>query len=174
MTAEHHGATSAPVVVVPLLPEHAAAVQRVYADGIATGQATFETEVPDWDGWDRARLPEHRFVAVLGDDVVGWSALSPTSTRAVYAGVAEVSVYVGAAARARGVGAALLSRLITSSERGGIWTLQSGVFPENVASLALHERLGFRRVGVRERIGRQDGWWRDVVLLERRSDVAGV
>lgn len=170
-----HGAERAPAVVVrPLLPDDAPAVLAVYADGIATGQATFETQVPDWDSWDGARLPRHRFVAVLARDVVGWSALSPVSLRAAYAGVAEVSVYVARAARGRGVGAALLSRLVASSEQGGIWTLQSGVFPENAASLALHERFGFRRVGVRERIGRRDGRWRDVVLLERRSAVAGV
>ena len=157
------------VAVEPLRPEHAAAVLDVYAEGIATGQATFETRVPSWEDWDQARLPEHRFVAVDGDRILGWVAVSPVSARAAYAGVVEHSIYVAAAARGRGVGAALMTRLVDSCDRGGVWTIQSGVFPENVASLALHARFGFRRVGVRERIGRRDGRWRDVVLLERRS-----
>jgi len=173
------------VTVVALRPEHADGVLAAYAEGIATGQATFETRVPTWDEWDRARLPDHRFVA-LGTSsgasgqglavgpVLGWVAVGPVSARAAYAGVVEHSVYVAAAARGRGVGAALLSRLVQSCDAGGeVWTIQSGVFPENRASLALHERHGFRRVGVRERIGRLDGRWRDVVLLERRSPVVG-
>ena len=166
------------VAVVPLGPEHAAGVLAVYADGIATRQSTLETEVPSWSAWDRARLREHRFVALDRADgaaaVLGWVAVSPVSSRAVYAGVVEHSIYVAAAARGRGVGAALMSRLVESCDAGGIWTIQSGVFPDNTASLALHERFGFRRVGVRERIGRLDGRWRDLVLLERRSRVAGV
>jgi L-amino acid N-acyltransferase YncA len=162
------------VAVEPLTPEHAAGVLDVYAEGIATGQATFETDVPSWEDWDRARLPGHRFVAVDGDRVLGWVAVSPVSPRAAYAGVVEHSVYVAAAARGRGVGAALMTRLVESCDGGGVWTIQSGVFPENVASLALHARFEFRRVGVRERIGRRDGRWRDIVLLERRSTVVGV
>ncbi|WP_146905662.1 GNAT family N-acetyltransferase [Cellulomonas aerilata] len=159
---------------------HAAAVLAVYAEGIATGEATFETDVPTWDAWDRSRLPDHRFVAIApaaaggAGPVVGWVAVSLVSARAAYAGVVEHSVYVAGAARGRGVGAALMRRLVRSCEEGGIWTIQSGVLPENVASLALHERFGFRRVGVRERIARRDGRWRDVVLLERRSAVVGV
>ena len=155
-------------------PEHGPAVLEVYAEGIATGQATFETRVPDWADFDRARLPRHRFVAVDGDRVLGWVAVSPYSTRAAYAGVVEHSIYVASAARGRGVGATLMTSLIDSCDGGGIWTIQSGVLTENAASLALHARFGFRRVGVRERIGRRDGRWRDVVLLERRSTVVGV
>jgi L-amino acid N-acyltransferase YncA len=149
-------------------------VRRIYEEGIATGHATFETEAPDWPAWDEAHLPDHRFVARRGDRVVGWGALAPVSHRRVYAGVAEVSVYVADGARGEGVGRALLSALVRSSEEAGLWSLQTGIFPENEASLALHRRLGFREVGIRERIGRHHGVWRDVVFLERRSGVAGV
>jgi L-amino acid N-acyltransferase YncA len=144
-------------------------VASIYAEGIETGDATFETEVPDWEAWDAAHSAEHRLVAVEDGRVVGWAALSPVSDRRCYAGVAEHSVYVAAAARGRGVGSTLLRALIESTERGGIWTLQSGIFPENEASVALHTACGFRVVGVRERLGRRDGVWRDVLLLERRS-----
>ena len=146
-------------------------VSRIYADGIATGNATFETEVPSWEAWDAAHLPEHRFVARRDGRVLGWIALAPTSPRACYAGVAEVSAYVAAEARGGGLGKELLAAVISSSERGGIWTLQTGVFPENEASLGLLERFGFRIVGTHERIGRLHGVWRDVVLVERRSEV---
>jgi L-amino acid N-acyltransferase YncA len=146
-------------------------VSRIFAEGIATGNATFETEVPSWEAWDAAHLGEHRFVAERGEGVVGWIALVPVSPRACYAGVAEVSAYVGEEARGKGVGAELLAALIDSSERDGIWTLQTGVFPENAASLGLLSRFGFRVVGTQERIGRLHGEWRDVVLLERRSEV---
>lgn len=149
------------------------AVRAIYAEGIATGNATFETEVPPWAAWDAAHLPHCRLVAVAGERLFGWAALSPVSGRCVYAGVAEVSIYVAADSRGRGVGKALLRALITASEQAGIWTLQAGIFPENGASLALHRACGFRRVGVRERIGELAGVWRDVVLLERRSTVAG-
>ncbi len=144
-------------------------VALIYAQGIETGDATFETEVPGWEEWDAAHSAEHRLVAVEDGRVVGWAALSPVSDRCCYAGVAEHSVYVAAPARGRGVGRALLSALIESTERGGIWTLQSGIFPENEASVALHTALGFRVVGMRERLGRLRGEWRDVLLLERRS-----
>ena len=146
-------------------------VSRIYADGIATGNATFETEMPSWEAWDAAHLPEHRFVAMRDGRVLGWIALAPTSPRACYAGVAEVSAYVAAEARGTGLGKELLAAVISSSERGGIWTLQTGVFPENEASLGLLERFGFRIVGTHERIGRLHGVWRDVVLVERRSEV---
>jgi len=146
-------------------------VSRIYADGIATGNATFETEVPSWEAWDAAHLPEHRFVARRDGRVLGWIALAPTSPRACYAGVAEVSAYVAAEARGTGLGKELLAAVISSSERGGIWTLQTGVFPENEASLGLLGRFGFRIVGTHERIGRLHGVWRDVVLVERRSEV---
>lgn len=159
--------------IVPLLPEHWEAVARIYAEGIATGDATFETEVPSWEQWDAAHLDAGRLVALVDGEVAGWAALSPVSGRCVYAGVAEHSVYVGAAARGRGVGRALLAELVRRAEAAGIWTIQSGVFPENEASLVLHERAGFRVVGVRERLGRHGDRWRDVVLLERRSPTVG-
>jgi L-amino acid N-acyltransferase YncA len=146
-------------------------VARIFAEGIQTGNATFETEVPSWEEWDAAHLAEHRLVAERAGSVVGWIALVPTSPRECYAGVAEVSVYIGEGARGQGVGAQLLTALIESSERAGIWTLQTGVFPENEPSLGLLRRFGFRVLGTQERIGRLHGAWRDVVLLERRSEV---
>jgi L-amino acid N-acyltransferase YncA len=144
-------------------------VASIYAAGIATRNATFETEVPPFEEWDAAHLPEHRFVATDGDLVIGWIALAGYSDRCCYSGVADLSVYVDPSAQGRGVGRALLEHLVDDTEGSGIWTLQAGVFPENAASLALHRRCGFRVVGTRERIGRLDGVWRDVVLLERRS-----
>ena len=150
------------------------AVAAIFAEGIATGLATFETEVPTWEEWDARHLPEHRLVAELGGDVVvGWASLSPTSSRAVYAGVCEVSVYVAADARGQGVGRRLLEALIAASEADGRWTLQAGIFPENEASIALHRAAGFRVVGSRERLGVMRGRWRDVLLLERRSGIVG-
>jgi L-amino acid N-acyltransferase YncA len=148
-------------------------VARIFEEGIRTGVATFETEVPSWEAWDAAHMPEHRFVAERGGLVVGWIALAPVSSRCCYAGVAEVSAYVGEEARGEGVGTALLIRVIESSERSGIWTLETGVFPENEPSLAFLQRFGFRVVGTRERIGRMHGMWRDVIFLERRSEVVG-
>jgi L-amino acid N-acyltransferase YncA len=152
-----------------LTERHWPAVRAIYEEGIATGDATFETAPPAWEAWDRGHLAGHRLVAVGDGRVVGWAALSPVSDRCAYAGVAEASVYVAAAATGRGVGRALLERLVAGAEAAGIWTVQAGIFPENQASLALHRRCGFRTVGVRERLGRLDGRWRDVVLLERRS-----
>jgi L-amino acid N-acyltransferase YncA len=146
-------------------------VSRIFSEGIATGNATFETEVPSWERWDATHLPEHRFVAERDGRVVGWIALAPVSSRSCYAGVAEVSAYVGEEARGEGVGASLLTAVIDSSERAGIWTLQTGVFPENEVSVRLLQRFGFRAVGTQERIGQLHGIWRDVVLLERRSEV---
>ena len=146
-------------------------VARIYAEGLATGNATFETEVPSWEAWDAAHLPEHRVVAERDGRVLGWIALLPVSPRPCYAGVAEISAYVGEEARSQGVGRELLARAIESSERAGIWTLQTGVFPENAPSLGLLQRFGFRVLGTQERIGRLHGVWRDVVLLERRSEV---
>jgi L-amino acid N-acyltransferase YncA len=144
-------------------------VEAIYAAGIATGDATFETAPPSWREFDAGRLVEHRFVAVEDGKVVGWAAVSPTSSRECYAGVVEHSVYVAEHARGRGVGRRLMEALIASAEAAGIWTIQTSIFPENAASVALHEGLGFRVVGRRERIARLDGVWRDTLLLERRS-----
>lgn len=143
-------------------------VARIYAEGIDTGDATFETAVPPWSQWDAEHLQPHRFVAELENSVVGWVALSPVSDRCAYSGVAEVSVYVASVTRGHGVGRALLTALLRSVDAGDIWTVQAGIFPENMASVRLHEACGFRVVGTRERIGSLDGVWRDVLLLERR------
>lgn len=161
------------IVVDRITPEDWAAVQAIYLEGIATRNATFETDAPNWEKWDRDHIQDCRLVARKGGQVVGWAALSPASGRCVYAGVAEVSVYVAEAARGQGVGKTLLRTLIEESEHRGIWTLQAGIFPENAASLALHTSCGFREVGRRERIGQMDGAWRDVILMERRSQVMG-
>ncbi len=144
------------------------AVEAIYAEGIATRNATFETETPTWAEFDAGRLHDHRLVAVDGDRIVGWAAFSPTSGRACYAGVVEHSVYVASEYRGRGIGRTLLEALVHSADTGGIWTIQTSVFPENEASVALHERVGFRVVGRRERIAQLDDVWRDTILLERR------
>jgi L-amino acid N-acyltransferase YncA len=159
--------------VEPLRPGDWDPVRVIYLEGIATGHATFETTAPTWDWWDADHLHAPRLVAREGAALLGWAALSPASGRCVYAGVAEVSLYVAAAARGRGVGRALLEALVEASEEKGIWTLQAGVFPENAASLAVHRRCGFREVGRRERLGKLGGAWRDVILLERRSPRVG-
>jgi len=149
-------------------------VRRIYLEGIATGQAKFETGAPSWDQWDAAHLPFARLVARQENGLAGWAALSPVSQRSVYRGVAEVSVYVAEHQRGLGIGRKLLNALITDSEQNGIWTLQAGVFAENEGSLVLHQSCGFREVGRRERIGRLHGAWHDTILLERRSTIAGV
>ncbi len=167
-------ATRAPdgLVVEPMRADDGPAVLDIYGQGIASGISTFETVTPDWHHWNASHRRDCRFVARLDGRAVGWTALGRYSTRVVYAGVAWESVYVDAAARGRGVGSALLAALIPASEAAGVWTLIAGVQAENVASLALHMRAGFRRLGVQERIGRDaTGIWRDVVLLERRSAV---
>lgn len=145
------------------------AVLAIYQEGIETRQATFETAVPTWEKWDNSHLVRNRFVARRNGQVIGWAALSPVSSRCVYEGVAEVSVYIAAVGRGQGIGKALLQKLVTASEQAGIWTLQASLFPENAASLALHETCGFRIVGRRERIAQLDGIWRDTLFLERRS-----
>jgi L-amino acid N-acyltransferase YncA len=163
--------STAQVAIAALVASDWDDVARIYAEGIASGLATFETEVPTWEAWDRAHMPDHRLLARDEGRAVGWAALAPVSPRPVYAGVAEVSVYVAAAARGRGVGTALLAALVESSEEGGVWTLEAGILPENEASVRMHERCGFRIVGRRERLGRMRGVWRDVLLLERRCAV---
>jgi L-amino acid N-acyltransferase YncA len=173
------------VPIIPMPPQFWPAVREIYRQGIASGNATFETELPDWEDWDSKHRKNCRLIALepieeealvgLKDiRVLGWAALSPVSTRRVYSGVAEVSVYVDENARGNGVGKSLLQALIAESELNGIWTLQAGIFPENLASIALHRSCGFRKVGVRRRIGRLGERWRDVLLLERRSSRVGV
>jgi phosphinothricin acetyltransferase len=150
------------------------AVRAIYAAGIATGDATFETEPPTWDQFDATRLREHRLVATDADGTItGWAAVAAVSDRCVYAGVVEHSIYVDPARHRQGIGRSLLEQLIASTEAAGIWTIQSGIFPENTTSLALHQRCGFRIVGRRERLGRHHGRWRDVLHIERRSTIAG-
>lgn len=149
-------------------------VRRIYQEGISTGDATFEVEAPSWERWNAGHRADCRLIAEELSQVLGWAALSPVSARRVYEGVCEVSIYIGATVRGRGLGRALMKSLISSSEQAGIWTLQAGIFPENIASLQLHKSSGFREVGRRERIGRLGDRWRDVMLLERRSAVAGV
>jgi L-amino acid N-acyltransferase YncA len=161
------------ITIEELRPDHWQGVARMYGEGIATGAATFETEVPTWDGWDSAHLPGHRFVALRDGVVVGWAAVGPVSDRCVYGGVVENSVYVAEAARGQGVGLRLLKDLIASTEGAGIWTIQTGIFPENDVSIRLHERVGFEVVGRRKRLGKLNGEWRDVLLLERRSEIVG-
>lgn len=159
-------------MIVPLEPHHWPEVRDIYEAGIATGNATFQTDVPSWAEWDAAHHREHRFVDVDDEGGVrGWVAVSPTSSRPVYAGVVEESIYIAPECQGQGVGKRLLRHVIESTERAGIWTITTGIFPENEASLALHESLGFRRLGVRERVGRHHGRWRDVVIIERRSPV---
>jgi phosphinothricin acetyltransferase len=157
------------VEIQPLRPDDWPAVRAIFEAGIASGDATFETAAPTWEAWDAAHLPEHRLVARDDGQVLAWAALAPVSDRCAYAGVAEDSIYVAPAAQGRGVGRQLLAALVASAEQGGIWTVQTGIFPENRASVRLHQACGFRLVGVRERLGRLDGRWRDVLLLERRS-----
>lgn len=173
--------------IVPMPPDLWPAVREIYRQGIATDNATFETELPGWETWDRSHHQNCRLIALKpgdaavpeilvsldGTDVLGWAALSPISSRRAYAGVAEVSVYVAESARGRGVGKALLQSLVHASEASGIWTLQAGIFPENVASIALHKLCGFQEVGIRRRIAKLADRWRDVMLLERRSANVG-
>lgn len=162
------------MTIEPMIAGDWEAVRRIYLEGIATGHATFETDAPTWSQWDQARLPHGRLVARVGGMVRGWAALSSVSSRPAYRGVAEVSLYVEAAGRGQGIGTALLEAQIEAAEAAGIWTLQGAIFPENLASLALVKRGGFREVGRRERIGQRDGLWRDTILVERRSLVVGI
>ncbi|HST51009.1 MAG TPA: GNAT family N-acetyltransferase [Pyrinomonadaceae bacterium] len=162
------------VVIERMEREHWERVRSIYLEGIATGDATFETVAPEWERWDASHMAFCRLVALEDKIIAGFAALGPVSSREIYAGVAEVSVYVGAGFRGKGVGRALLEALVGESEAAGIWTLQAGIFPENAASVALHRACGFREVGRRERVGKLGVRWRDTVLLERRSRVVGV
>lgn len=150
------------------------AVKEIYLQGIATGQATFQTNAPSWDEWDQSHLKHSRFVAQINNQIVGWTALSSVSSRCVYAGVAEVSIYISEEYRGLKVGTFLMEALVKSSEEQGLWTLQAGIFPENKASIRLHEKFGFRQMGIREKIGKHGNIWRDTVILERRSKTVGI
>lgn len=162
------------ITIQPMQPSDWTAVCQIYADGLAAGDATFETAVPTWQSWDANHLSKCRLVAQSeAGEIIGWAALTAVSRRSVYAGVAEVSIYVAANARGMGVGKQLLQTLISCSEAAGIWTLQAGIFPENKASIGLHKQAGFRIVGQRERLAQQNGRWRNVLLLERRSQTVG-
>ena len=161
------------MIIRCLLPSDWEDVKSIYEKGIATGNATFQTSAPAWNEWDSSHLATCRIVAEEDGKVFGWAALTPVSSRCVYAGVAEVSVYVDPALSGKGIGLTLLNELIVLSEAEGIWTLQAGIFPENFGSLRIHEKAEFRTLGVREKIGKQNGVWRDTVLLERRSKIIG-
>lgn len=163
----------------PMEPEDWEQVRAIYLEGIGTGNATFEPGAPDWERWDSAHVVEPRLVVRMKGQIAAWAALSRVSARKVYAGVAEVSIYVGKKFRGKGIGDTLLAALIDSSEKNGFWTLQAGIFPENVASIELHKKHGFRVLGIREKVGKMafgalKGKWRDVVLMERRSKIAGI
>ncbi len=159
--------------IIPMLPGNWEAVKDIYVEGIASGNATFQTTAPSWEDWDRDHALHPRLVAMEGNELLGWAALSPVSGRCIYAGVGEVSVYVSARAQGKGVGRQLLQSLVTASEKANFWTLQAGIFPENTASLAIHTACGFRIIGTREKIGKMNGIWRDTVLLEKRSNLTG-
>lgn len=161
------------VTIAAMQPADWPAVARIYLEGIADGNATFETESPGWEKWNAAHHTHSRLVAKENGQIVAWAALSPVSSRRVYRGVAEVSIYVADSARGKGIGKRLLTELIKSSEQNEIWTLQAGIFPENTASISLHKSCGFREVGFREQIGQLGARWRNTVLLERRSSIVG-
>ncbi len=160
--------------ISPMLPTDWKAIRAIYKEGIETGQATFETAVPTWQAFNMGKRPDCRLVAKIEEQVVGWAALSPVSKRPVYAGVAEVSVYVAAVARGQGIGKMLLRALVAASEEVGVWTLTASIFPENEVSIAIHQACGFRVLGRRERIAQQHGVWRDTILMERRSLIVGI
>ena len=157
-----------------MLPQHWDAVKIIYEEGINTGNATFQTDAPSWKEWDNAHIKTCRILATQNIEVLGWAALTSVSSRSVYAGVAEVSVYVTTNARGNNIGSSLLQELINQSEQNGIWTLQAGIFPENKSSISIHEKNGFRNIGYREKIGKMGNVWRDIILLERRSHKIGV
>ncbi|HSZ86984.1 MAG TPA: GNAT family N-acetyltransferase [Puia sp.] len=160
--------------ITEMKPDHWSQVKAIYENGIATGNATFQTSAPEWEEWDSAHVKTCRLIAIENEKVLGWAALTAVSGRCVYAGVGEVSVYVDETARGRGIGRALLEELIKQSEQHNFWTLQAGIFPENNASIKIHQAAGFRIIGTREKIGQMQGTWRDTILLERRSDKVGL
>ena len=160
--------------IINITEQHYPAIKRIYLQGIATGNATFQTDAPDWNHWDKSHLQTCRLVLIENNNVSGWAALSPVSSRCVYAGVAEVSVYIDETQRGKGFGKILLLELIRQSEAVGLWTLQSGIFPENISSIKVHEACGFRMIGYRERVGQMSGVWRNNVFMERRSNTVGI
>ena len=162
------------VEIKKMLPDYWNEVAKIYKEGIETGIATFEKNVPNWKTWDSSHLKQCRLMAQAGEKIAGWAALSAVSSRCVYLGVGEVSVYVAHEFRGNNIGRELLEKLIQESETYGLWTIQSGIFPENIASIKLHEKVGFRKIGFRERIGKLDGIWKDNILLERRSKLVGI
>lgn len=162
------------VQIEKMLASHWEAVSNIYLEGIATGFATFETNAPSYEAWHKAHMASCRLIAVENENILGWAALSPVSSRCVYGGVAEISVYVGATSRGKGVGKRLMETLIQESEKEGVWTLQSGIFPENEGSIELHKKVGFRYIGKRERVGKLHGVWKDNLLFERRSKTVGL
>ncbi len=162
------------MIITHLQPVHWPAVRKIYEEGILTGNATFQTTAPEWADWDRSHAPSPRLVALDNERVLGWAAITPVSGRCVYAGVGEVSVYVSREETGKGIGKQLLAALVTASEKENFWTLQAGIFPENAASIAIHEANGFRLIGRREKIGKMNGRWRDTLLMERRSKETGI
>ncbi len=160
--------------IIPIHKDHFPEIAEIYRQGLETGNATFETTVPTWEDWDKAKLKHSRLVAILDNTVVGWAALSAVSDRCVYGGVAEVSIYISNDHQGKGIGKALMLKLIEDSERNGIWTLQSGMFPENEATVSLHKSAGFRIIGYREKIGKLGSKWRDTIMMERRSKITGI
>ena len=160
--------------IVKIKGEHYKDISAIYLEGIATGNATFQTEAPGWQNWNKSHFPHSRLAAFTNNEMAGWAALSPVSSRCVYAGVAEVSIYVASKYRGKGIGKILLSQLIKESEENGLWTLQSGIFPENIGSIKIHEDCGFRQIGYREKIGNMNGTWRDNIIMERRNKTVGI
>ena len=162
------------IEIKQMQPLHWNEVRRIYEEGLHTGNATFQTSAPEWEEWDKTHIQTGRLVAIENENILGWAALTPVSGRCVYGGVAEISVYVSENARGKGIGKELLKSLIENSEANGFWTLQAGIFPENIASIKIHEATGFRIIGRREKIGQMNGQWRDTILLERRSQTIGI
>jgi Sortase and related acyltransferases len=158
----------------PMGAEHWPLIKEIYSDGLSTGDASFQQDIPDWEDWNKNHLLHSRILILIDQEIVGWGALSPVSLRSVYRGVAEVSIYIGKSFRGKGLGFQLLKSLVKESEENEIWTLQSSIFPENLASICIHQKNGFRKLGYREKVGRMKGIWRDTIIMERRSKVVGL